>query len=107
MEIQVKAKGLPTAKILREHAQRRIREALGGFGNVVQSVTLRLSDINGPHNDGVDKLAHIVVQLRNRSFVMEELSADIHSAIDRLAHRIRQKLARQLEPLLNPIHGRR
>jgi hypothetical protein len=48
MEVQIKARGLPAAKNLRNHASRRIRTALGRFGHAVQSVTVRLSDINGP-----------------------------------------------------------
>lgn len=59
MEVQIKAKGLPSAKHLRNHAARRIRSALERFGHAVQSVTVRMSDINGPRG-GADKLCRIV-----------------------------------------------
>ncbi|NML27697.1 HPF/RaiA family ribosome-associated protein [Zoogloea dura] len=99
MEVQIKAKGLPTAKYLRNHANRRIRAALGRFGQAVQSVTVRLSDVNGPRG-GADKLARIVVQLKNRSLVMEEIGADMREAIDRLADRVQYKVACQMDRLI-------
>jgi len=99
MDVQIKAKGLPAAKTLRSHANHRIQAALGRFGHVVQSVTVRLSDINGPRG-GADKLCRIVVQMKSRSFVMEEIGADMRRVIDRLADRIHYRVSTQLARLV-------
>lgn len=98
MEVQIKAKGLPAAKTLRTHAARRIQGALGRFGHVVQSVSVRLSDINGPRG-GADKLCRIVIQMKNRSLVMEELGDDMRRVIDRIAERVQYNVSRQIEKL--------
>ncbi len=93
MEVQIKAKGLPSAKHLRNHAARRIRSALERFGHAVQSVTVRMSDINGPRG-GADKLCRIVIQMKNRSVVMEELGSDMRRVIDRLSDRVQYSVSR-------------
>ncbi len=98
MEVQIKARGLPAAKNLRTHTSRCIRTALGRFGNAVQSVTVRLSDINGPRG-GADKLCRIVIQMKNRSLVMEELGDDMRRVIDRLTERVQYNVARQMDKL--------
>lgn len=99
MEVQIKAKGLPAAKTLRTHAARRIQGALGRFGHVVQSVSVRLSDINGPRGGGADKLCRIVIQMKNRSLVMEELGDDMRRVIDRITERVQHNIGRQIEKL--------
>ncbi|MBL8460011.1 HPF/RaiA family ribosome-associated protein [Zoogloea sp.] len=98
MEVQIKARGLPAAKNLRNHASRRIRAALGRFGHAVQSVTVRLSDINGPRG-GADKLCRIVIQMKSRSIVMEELGNDMRRVIDRLSERVQFNVSRQMEKI--------
>ena len=98
MEVQIKARGLPAAKTLRNHASRRIRNALGRFGHAVQSVTVRLSDINGPRG-GADKLCRIVIQMKSRSIVMEELGNDMRRVIDRLSERVQFNVSRQMEKI--------
>jgi ribosome-associated translation inhibitor RaiA len=100
MEVQIKAKGLPAAKHLRNHAARRIRSALERFGHVVQSVTVRMSDINGPRGGGADKLCRIVIQMKNRSVVMEELGSDMRRVIDRLSDRVQYSVSRQMGKLV-------
>ena len=98
MEIQIKTSGLPAAKKLRAHANDRIRATLGRFGHIVQLVSVRLSDINGPRG-GADKLCRIVIQMKTRSLVLEELGVDMRRVIDRLADRVQHNVCRQLEQL--------
>lgn len=95
MEVQIKAKGLPAAKNLRNHAARRVRSALERFGHVIQSVTVRMSDINGPRG-GADKLCRIVIQMKSRSVVMEELGSDMRRVVDRLSDRVQYSVSRQM-----------
>jgi len=98
MEVQIKAKGLPAAKNLRNHAARRVRSALERFGHAIQSVTVRMSDINGPRG-GADKLCRIVIQMKNRSVVMEELGSDMRRVVDRLSDRVQYSVSRQMGKL--------
>ena len=74
------------------------RHALGRFGHAVQSVTVRLSDINGPRG-GADKLCRIVIQMKSRSIVMEELGNDMRRVIDRLSERVQFNVSRQMEKI--------
>ena len=99
MEIQIKTSGLPAAKKLRAHASDRIGATLNRFGHIVQSVSVRLSDINGPRG-GADKLCRIVIQMKNRSVVMEELGSDMRRVIDRLSDRVQYSVSRQMGKLV-------
>ena len=99
MEIQIKTSGLPAAKKLRAHANDRIRATLGRFGHIVQLVSVRLSDINGPRG-GADKLCRIVIQMKTRTLVQEEPGFDMRGDIDRLADRVQHNVFPQLEQLV-------
>jgi len=108
MDVQIKADGLPSAKQLRLHARRRIQAALDRFAHVVQSVTVRLADRNGPQG-GASKLCRIVVQMKSRSVVMEGIGADMLRLIDHLIGRLQDRMASDAGKLLAsefPLHGR-
>lgn len=100
MEIQIKSTGLPAAQKLRQHASQRLQAALGRCGHIVQRVSVRLSDINGPKSGGADKLCRIVIQMKSRSVVLEELGADMSRVIDRVAERVHLTVARQLDRIV-------
>lgn len=103
MEILIKTRGLSTPLSTRQHAARRMKAALGRFGHDIRSVTVRLSDINGPRG-GLDKLCRVVVHLKNRALVMEELGADAHTVLDALADRLHHTVARHLNKVLKTRH---
>lgn len=87
MDIQVKASGLPSAKKFRQLATARLAVALGRVGHAVQSVSVRLCDMKRP--GGADKLCRVVLQMKNRFVVLEELGADMNRVIERAALRTR------------------
>lgn len=96
MNVQVQAQGLPRAAVVRQYAGKKIRLALTRFAHLIEGVSVRLSDINGPERGGVDKLCRVVVCLKNHSsLVVEDLGSDIDRAIDRTADRLYRTLALQ------------
>jgi putative sigma-54 modulation protein len=96
MEVEVQARNLSDASIVRQHASRRMWAALGRFRHSVHAVSVRLGDVNGPRG-GADKLCRIVVRLKNSSrVVIEELGEDVFRVIDKVADRAHQSVSRQL-----------
>jgi ribosome-associated translation inhibitor RaiA len=81
---------------LRAHAERSIRSALGRLDRRIETVAVRLGDLNGPRG-GVDKFcrldAHLV--LGDRLHV-EDVDRDLYAAIDRAADRLGQTAARAI-----------
>lgn len=94
MRITVRAAPwLPPA--LMHLARRRLEYALGRFGRRVRSVTVRLTDVNGPRG-GVDKKCAVAVRLNapKRLVVIEDVDAEAAIAIDRAADRAARAVVR-------------
>ncbi|MFS8070205.1 MAG: HPF/RaiA family ribosome-associated protein [Byssovorax sp.] len=97
MRIHVRSRGFDLTKALRAHAERRLLFALGRFGRRLQSVMLRMDDVNGPRG-GADKRCQIVARLAPGGDVrVEELDGDLYAAIDRAADRFDHTVAREME----------
>jgi ribosomal subunit interface protein len=97
LRIHVRSRGLELPDALRTHAERRLLFALGRFGRRVQSVMLRIDDVNGPRG-GADKRCQIVARLSPWGDVrVEELDGDLYAAIDRAADRLARAVAREME----------
>lgn len=97
MHIQIQVRGLPQSSKLRHYASHKLGLALARFSHGIQEASMRLTDINGPDRGGVDKLCRVVLRMKDSSImVIEELGADIAAAIDRVADRVHQSVARQL-----------
>lgn len=94
MEIHIKTIGLPGAKQLRSIATARIGAALGRVGHAVQSVTIRLSGIHKPLGVA-DKLCRVVIQMKGRFVVFEELGPDAARVIERAAARVQSAISGQ------------
>ncbi len=94
MEIQIRAKGLPGAAGIRQHAASKLKDVLHRFDDVVDAVSVLLIDTNGPDRGGIDKLCRVVIRMRDSSLVtIEELGKDVGVVIERIAERIRQCIA--------------
>lgn len=110
MEIQIRAKGLPGAAAIRQHAAGKLRDFLHRFDGVVDAVNILVIDINGPNRGGIDKLCRAVIRMRDSSlFSVEELGKDVGTVIERIAERIRQcityrarRLSHSLQVLCTP-----
>lgn len=90
------ASALPAAAS--ELARHRFAFALGRFGPRVQSLSVRLRDLNGPRG-GEDKLCAVAVRLHGaaRAIVVQETDADTAAAISRAADRTARAVARAVE----------
>lgn len=78
-------------------ARRRLEFALGRFTGRVRSLTVRLTDLNGPRG-GLDKKCLIAVRLAGprRVIVIEDVDADAAVAISRAAERVSRAVARAI-----------
>ena len=87
MRIDIQARGFELSDGLREHTERRLQFALSWASHSVRTVTVRLSDVNGPRG-GNDKCCSIQIPLvRAQDVVIEDTESDLYVAIDRAAER--------------------
>lgn len=87
----------PLTKALRDHAERRLRFALGWADDRLRRISVRLSDENGPRG-GEDKRCRIRIAFAGApSVVIEDTESDVYVAIDRAADRAGRSVARRLE----------
>lgn len=95
-----RARALPPS--LARLARRRFEFALGRFGARVESLTIRLLDLNGPKG-GIDKQCLVAVRLNRPRclIVIEDTNADAATAIDRAAGRAARAVARAAQTLRN------
>ncbi len=97
MEIEIRIQGTDLADAIRRYAGRRIRFALGRFAPRVGRVMGRMSDINGVRG-GVDQCCHVSVQFPPKGqLVVDQVDADLFTAIDRASERIGQALRREIQ----------
>jgi hypothetical protein len=94
MFIHMRAQNLDMVGAIQRHLERRVRAALGSSATHVRSVSLGLSDINGPRG-GADLRCVITVDLMPRGSVRAEAtSSDLLSAVGRALARVRRSLHR-------------
>ena len=101
MTIQIRGH-LKATDAIRQHIDRRLESALGRFENHVRTVTVWLEDVNGPQKGGADKLCKIEVVLetpRHAPHMVEELDADMYTAISSAAERASQAVRRDVDRL--------
>ncbi|HAO32984.1 MAG TPA: HPF/RaiA family ribosome-associated protein [Candidatus Competibacter sp.] len=97
MDINIQARGFSLTKALRDHAERRLRFALGWADDRLRRISVRLSDENGPRG-GEDKRCRIRIAFAGApSVVIEDTETDVYVAIDRAADRAGRSVARRLE----------
>jgi hypothetical protein len=79
MKLQLTSRGIELTADLRDYVQRQVRFALGRFAGRIKTLSVQLSDVNGPRG-GVDKCCDIRVDARFRqSLVVRERQASIHA----------------------------
>jgi putative sigma-54 modulation protein len=97
MEVDIRIKDTDLADAVRTYAARRIRFALGRFASRVGRIVVRISDINGKRG-GVDKCCHIGAEvLPAGKVVLQQIDADLFTAIDRASERAGRTLRRNIE----------
>ena len=97
MKIELRFRGLEPSEALRSHAARRIHFQLSRFNGQIASVSIRLSDTNGPKG-GVDKHCRVVVRGPVLSQVtVDENGADPHAVLGAALERASHAVGRELE----------
>ena len=79
-------------------ARTRLAFALGRFAGRVRSVSVRLTDVNGPRG-GLDKKCLITVRLERspRVIVIEDVDTDAEAVVSRAAERSARAVARAID----------
>ena len=97
MEIEIRVQGTDFADAIRRYAGRRIRFAVGRLAPRVGRVMVRISDINGVRG-GVDQCCHITAEFPPKGqLVVDQVDADLFTAIDRASERIGEALRREIQ----------
>jgi putative sigma-54 modulation protein len=97
MKIDVRCRGLETSDSFREHIRRRVHFQMSRFGGAVRSVVVRIGDINGPKG-GADKRCQVTLRgSRLGPLTIEDLSADVYSALDTALERAVRAVGRDIE----------
>jgi ribosome hibernation promoting factor len=102
MLIEIRARDFPLTDGIRTHIKRRLNFALDRFARRVRAVLVWVGDVNGPKHGADDKFCRLAVQLPKQRAVLEERASDLYVAIDRVAHRVRKKIARKLKRAYRP-----
>ncbi len=96
MQISIRSRNFSLTDALRNHASKRLRFALSRCSDHIRRVVMQLSDINGPRG-GIDKRCQLRLVLDGMpDVIINDVEADMYTAIDRAADRAGRTLARKL-----------
>lgn len=100
MKLELHSSRIEISESTRSYVERRIAFALGRFADVIESVAVRLEDINGPRG-GIDKLCRMRVRLvgQRSPIIAEVVDLETRVAVDLTAERIGRAVARNLDRL--------
>jgi ribosome-associated translation inhibitor RaiA len=97
MKVDVRMHNADLADAVRIYATRRILFTLGRLASHIGRVRVRISDTNGVRG-GVDQCCNIGVELLpSGKVVLEQVNADLFTAIDRAAERTGQVVRRKIQ----------
>jgi len=95
--LDVRAHGFSLTDALKEYCSDHLVAKLVKHARQIQSVVIRLVDINGPKG-GEDKTCEVEVYVRAREpVVVSATDHDLRAAIDAAADRVQNALGRELE----------
>lgn len=105
MVIEVRFRALDASESLREHATRALHAQLGRHEAELDSVVLRISDVNGPRG-GVDKRCQITVRgARLGNVSLDELREDPYAAVEVAIERVARVVGRELDRSRGELRG--
>jgi putative sigma-54 modulation protein len=97
MKIEVRFRAIEGSDVLREHVVRRAHFQLSRFNDRVDSVIIRIGDINGPKG-GADKRCQVTIRGAALGAVaVETLASDTYAAVDLALERATRTIGRELE----------
>jgi putative sigma-54 modulation protein len=95
-----------TSPALDEQVQSKIGGALEPLGKLVQTVDVRLEDVNGA-SKAPGMRCHITVSLKGEDpLVIDEIDKDMYEAIAKAAARVKNVVSRKHEKRMEKLHGR-
>ncbi len=96
MQIEVVGVHLDVTSSLEEYVKHRMALCLDRYDDKIGRVTIRLSDISGPHGPGT-KRCHIEVELPHHDdVIVEQDHTDIYTAVDKAASRVKRTVRRHI-----------
>ena len=96
MQIDIQTRGFSLSDALRQQVLRRIGYFLSSRYDQIDSIAVRLFDVNGPRG-GDDKCCRIRISLpRHSDVIIEDTEADLYVAISRAADRATRTIGRRL-----------
>jgi ribosome-associated translation inhibitor RaiA len=96
MKIGIQCRGFSLTSAIAGHVRKRLDFLLGRGIRRLRRVDVTLSDTNGPRG-GIDKRCQIKVSLDGlRPVVIEDVQADLYTAIDRAAGRASRTVVRRI-----------
>jgi putative sigma-54 modulation protein len=94
MRMTVFGRSFELTEAIVRHVEGRVRLSLGAAAERIESVSVRLSDVNGPRG-GEDKRCRVVVYLRQgRDVVTEAVDGDLYAAVDAAVGRAKEAVWR-------------
>jgi putative sigma-54 modulation protein len=97
MKLRLAARGIEVSRELKDFIERRAHFGLGRFARRIKSLTVRLTDLNGPRG-GVDQRCDIRVDAGlGQDVIVSERRASIHAAVTVATERAARALGRRLE----------
>ncbi len=97
MEVEISSQNFHVDDETESHVERRMEFALKQFNSWITHVQVHLEDVNGPRR-GIDKKCRILVNIKGgKTIKIEDLDADLISAINRAADRVGQVVGREID----------
>lgn len=99
MRFSVSGDRVKVTTALREYIDRCLHFALGRFAPVIDHVSVRVGDVNGPRG-GIDKHCQIVVKLQaagSNPIATNDKDEDLRAAVARASNRAGRTVARAIE----------
>jgi len=96
MHIDIQAQSFSLTEALHAYVERRLSFIISAGDSAIQSIAVRLCDINGPRG-GADKCCRIhIVLAQTLDIVIEDTELNLYAAIDRASGRAGRTLCRRL-----------
>ena len=97
MKTNIQAQGFALTESIRAYTELRLLYAVSFASQIIQRVTVRLSDINGPRG-GNDKKCQLVFTLQGLpDVIIQDTESNLYVAIDRAVDRASRAVARVID----------
>jgi putative sigma-54 modulation protein len=97
MDVEIRGQNMGLTEEIETHVDRKVHFALDQFNSWITHALVHLEDVNGPRR-GVDKHCRILVSLKGgKTIKVEDIDADMISAVNRAADRLGQVVSREVD----------